>query len=184
MSEKREGFEAEALIHLDGLYGLALRFTGGDDAAAQDLVQDTMLKAYRAWDNFQSGTNCRAWLTTILRNTFINDLRRTQKRPVPVEFDEVAERPIYPQLQGTDPEGRFFERIVDEEVIRAIEELPEDFRVPVVLADLEGLGYQEISELLEIPVGTVKSRLFRARRRLQQRLYSYAVEMGYIRRGE
>ncbi len=181
MSEKRKGFEAEALIHLDGLYGLALRFTGGDDAAAQDLVQDTMLKAYRAWDNFQSGTNCRAWLTTILRNTFINDVRRRQKRPAPVEFDEVAERPIYPQLQATDPEGRFFERIVDEEVIRAIEELPEDFRVPVVLADLEGLGYQEISELLEIPVGTVKSRLFRARRRLQQRLYSYAVEMGYIR---
>ena len=93
----------------------------------------------------------------------------------------MAERSVYPQLHEEDGEGGFFDRIVDEEVIRAIEELPEDFRVPLVLADLEGIGYKEISELLEIPVGTVKSRLFRARRRLQQRLYRYAVEMGYIR---
>jgi RNA polymerase sigma-70 factor (ECF subfamily) len=181
VSAKRLEFESEALVHMDVLYGLALRFTGGDDAAAQDLVQDTMLKAYRAWDNFQSGTNCRAWLTTILRNTFINDLRRRQARPAPVEYEEVAERPVYPHLHEEDAEGGFLDRIVDQEVIRAIEELPENFRVPLVLADLEGIGYQEISELLEIPVGTVKSRLFRARRRLQQRLYRYAVEMGYIR---
>lgn len=166
---------------MDVLYGLALRFTGGDEPAAQDLVQDTMLKAYRAWDSFDSGTNCRAWLTTILRNTFINNLRRRQARPTPVEYDEVAERPVYPELHVADAEGGFFDRIVDEEVIRAIEELPEDFRVPLVLADLEGIGYLEISELLEIPLGTVKSRLFRARRRLQRRLYRYAVEMGYVR---
>lgn len=181
MSAKHEEFEREALVHLDVLYGLALRFTGGDDAAAQDLVQDTVLKAYRAWDNFEKGTNCRAWLTTILRNTFINDLRRRQKRPSPVEYDEVAERSVFPELQSTDADGGFFDRIVDDEVIRAIEELSEDFRVPLILADLEGLGYQEISELLEIPVGTVKSRLFRARRRLQHGLYQYAIEMGYIR---
>ena len=98
-----------------------------------------------------------------------------------MEYDEVAERSVYPQLHEEDAEGGFFDRIVDQEVIRAIEELPEEFRVPLVLADLEGIGYQEISELLEIPVGTVKSRLFRARRRLQQRLYRYASEMGYIR---
>lgn len=181
MSDKNAAFEAEALVHLDVLYGLALRFTGGEEAAAQDLVQDTMLKAYRAWDNYEPGTNCRAWLTTILRNTFINNLRRRQKRPTPVEYEEVAERSVFMELQEANAAGGFFDRIVDEEVVRAIEELPEDFRVPLVLADLEGIGYQEISELLEIPVGTVKSRLFRARRRLQQKLYRYAVEMGYIR---
>ena len=140
-----------------------------------------MLKAYRAWDDFESGTNCRAWLSTILRNTFINDLRRRQARPAPVGYEEVAERSVYPQLQDADAEGGLFDRIVDEEVVRAIEELPEDFRVPLVLADLEGIGYQEIAALLDVPIGTVKSRLFRARRRLQQRLYGYAVEMGYLR---
>ena len=181
MSTKHEEFEAEALVHLDVLYGLALRFAGGDDAAAQDLVQDTVLKAYRAWDNFEKGTNCRAWLTTILRNTFINNLRRRQKRPAPVDFDEVAERSVFVELQSPDTQAGFFDRIVDDEVVRAIEELSEDFRVPLILADLEGLGYQAISELLDIPVGTVKSRLFRARRRLQHRLYRYAQEMGYIR---
>ena len=180
MGAKRAGFEAEALVHLDLLVALALRFTGGDEAASQDLVQDTMLKAYRAWDSFESGTNCRAWLTTILRNTFINNLRRRQKRPASVAYEEVAERSVFAELTESAAEGGFFNRIIDEEVIRAIEELPADFRVPLVMADLQDMGYQEISELLDIPVGTVKSRLFRARRRLQRRLYAYAVELGYV----
>jgi RNA polymerase sigma-70 factor (ECF subfamily) len=177
----RTEFESEALPHLDALYGLALRLTGGDEARSEDLVQDSVLKAYRSWDRFEVGTNCRAWLMTILRNTFINEFRRVKSRPTAVEFEEVAERPPADTLFEADPEGRIFERIIDDEVIAAIEELPDDFRIPIVLSDIEGLAYQEIADLLAIPVGTVKSRLFRARKRLQKRLYEYAVEMGFLR---
>lgn len=178
--EKKARFRAEAMVHLDALFGLALRLTGGDDARAQDLVQETVLKAYRAWDEFEPGTNCRAWLMTILRNTFINEFRRARRRPSPVDYDEVAERSVFGSLRDEDPEGRFFDRLIDDEVIAAIDQLPEEFRVPVVLSDLEGLSYREVSEIMGIPVGTVKSRLFRARKRLQRTLYAYAREMGYI----
>ncbi len=174
-------FEQEALPHLDALYGLALRLTGGDEARSEDLVQDAILKAFRSWDRFETGTNCRAWLMTILRNTFINEFRKVKSRPTNVEFEEIAERPPADSLFEADPEGRIFERIIDAEVIAAIQELPDDFRIPIVLSDIEGLAYQEIADLLEIPVGTVKSRLFRARKRLQARLYEYAVEMGFLR---
>jgi RNA polymerase sigma-70 factor (ECF subfamily) len=179
--DRRTQFEREALPHLDALYGLALRLTGGNEARSEDLVQDAVLKAWRNWDSFELGTNCRAWLMTILRNTFINEFRRDKSRPTPVEFEEVAERPPGDNLFEADPEGRIFERIIDREVIEAIQGLPDDFRVPVVLADIEGLAYQEIADLLNIPVGTVKSRLFRARKRLQEELYAYAVEAGFLR---
>jgi len=178
--QKRRDFETEALVHLDALFGLALRLTGGDEPRAEDLVQDAILKAFRSWGSFQAGTNCRAWLMTILRNTFINEFRRQKKRPAQVDFEQAAERPTFEGLFEADPEGHIFDRIMDDEVIGAIDELPEEFRVTVVLADLEGLSYQEVSELMGIPVGTVKSRLFRARKRLQERLYDYAVEMGYL----
>jgi RNA polymerase sigma-70 factor (ECF subfamily) len=180
-TQRTREFEAEALPHLDALYGLGLRLTGGDESAAQDLVQETMLRAYRAWDSFELGSNCRSWLMTILRNTFINDYRKRKNRPSSVDYDEIAERPVFMDARDKDPEGRFFTRLIDREVISAIEELPTDFRIPLVLADIEGLGYQEIAELLALPLGTVKSRLFRARRRLQRQLYEYAIDMGYIR---
>ena len=179
-TDRKAQFETEALVHLDALYGLALRLTGGDAARSEDLVQDAMLKAYRAWDDFQLGTNCRAWLMTILRNTFINQFRSRQRRPSPVEFDEIGDRSVFSEVSGDDPAGEFFERIIDDEVIAAIDALPDEFRVAVVLSDLEGLSYQEIAEIMGIPVGTVKSRLFRARKRLQARLYAYAREMGYV----
>lgn len=178
--DKKAEFEAEAMVHLDALYGLALRLTGGDESRSHDLVQEAVLKAYRAWDDFELGTNCRAWLMTILRNAFINEFRRVQRRPAQVDYDDVAERSVFEGLKEEDPEGRFFDRLIDDEVIAAIDELPDDFRVTVVLSDLEGLSYQEIAEIVDIPVGTVKSRLFRARRRLQEKLYAYAREMGYI----
>jgi RNA polymerase sigma-70 factor (ECF subfamily) len=177
---KKAQFESEALVHLDALYGLAMRLTAGDAARAEDLVQDTVLKAYRAWDDFVLGTNCRAWLMTILRNTFINEYRKTQRQPAAVEFEEVQDRSVFEGLKGADPAELLFDRLIDKEVIQAIDALPDEFRVPVVLSDLEGLSYQEISDIMDIPVGTVKSRLFRARRRLQQKLYTYAREMGYI----
>lgn len=179
--DKQREFEQEALVHLSTLYNVALRLTH-DPADAQDLVQEAVVKAYRAWDRYEKGTNCRAWLLTILRNTFINEFRKRSKRPDPVAFDTVEEVSVFGDVQEKDPEGSFFRYIVDDEVRRAIDELPEEFRTPVVLSDVEGLSYAEIAEIMGVPVGTVKSRLFRGRRRLQRRLYEYAVEMGYIRR--
>ncbi len=177
---KRQAFEREALVHLDTLYNVALRLTG-NASDAEDLVQDTVTKAYRAWDKYEPGTNCRAWLVTILRNTFINQYRRDSRRPSAVQYDAVEDISVFEEVQDRDPEGSFFDLIVDEEVTRAIQQLPEEFRLPVVLSDVENMSYAEIAEILGLPVGTVKSRLFRGRRRLQQRLYEYAREMGYIR---
>ena len=177
---KREQFEQEALVHLDTLYSVALRLTA-DPADAEDLVQDALARAYRSWDTYELGTNCRAWLITIVRNTFINKFRKTRRQPTPVQFDSVEDINVFESVKAEDPEGLFFHRIVDEEVERAIQELPEEFRTPVVLSDVEGLGYAEIAEILGVPIGTVKSRLYRGRRRLQKRLYDYAVEMGYVR---
>lgn len=178
--EGRTAFESEALPHLDALYGLALRLTGGDEPRSEDLVQDAMLKAWRSWDRFEVGTNCRAWLMKILRNSFINDYRRSRSRPAQVDFDQAAVTRGVSTLYEADPEGRVFDRLVNEHVLRAIEELPDEFRVPVVLADIEGFGYHEVAETLGIPVGTVKSRLFRGRKRLQESLHTFAVELGYL----
>ncbi|MCL7968057.1 MAG: sigma-70 family RNA polymerase sigma factor [marine benthic group bacterium] len=178
--DRRREFETEALPHLDALFGLALRLTGGDEARSEDLVQDAMLKAWRSWDRFETGTNCRAWLMTILRNGFINSYRRDRSGPVKVEFEEIAEGPGSGGLYDADPEGRVFDRLVNEHVLMAIEELPAEFRVPVVLADVEGMGYQEVADTMGIPVGTVKSRLYRGRKRLQASLHRFAVELGYL----
>ena len=179
-ASKREEFESEALVHLDTLYNVALRLTS-NAANAEDLVQDTVTKAYRSWEKYEKGTNCRALLVTIMRNTFINQFRRESKRPTAVQFDSVEDVSIFESVQDRDPEGSFFRFIVDDEVKQAIQDLPEEFRIPVVLSDVEGMSYAEIAAILELPVGTVKSRLFRGRRRLQQRLYEYALEMGYIK---
>jgi RNA polymerase sigma-70 factor (ECF subfamily) len=179
--EKRAAFEREALPHLDTIYRVALRFTG-DASRAQDLVQDTMLKAFRSWHRYQPGTNIRAWLLTILRNTFINEYRREKHRGPTVDVSTAETFSLFNEVQEEDPEGRFFDQIVDKEVLDAIDDLPDEFRETLVLSDMEGLTYQEIAEVTGSPVGTVKSRLFRARRALQRRLYDYAVEMGYIKR--
>jgi RNA polymerase sigma-70 factor (ECF subfamily) len=177
---KRASFEREALVHLDSLYRVALRLTG-NAADADDLVQETMFKAYKAWDQYQLGTNARGWLLTILRNAFINEYRRRSRRPETVDVDTLEPYAVFPEVQEEDPQGAFFDRIVDDEVLRAIDELPEAFREAVVLSDVEGLGYQEIARVLNVPVGTVKSRLFRGRQALQAKLYRYAVEQGYIK---
>ena len=173
-------FDAEALPHLDALYRVALRLTG-DPSQAEDLVQDTMLKAYRAWRQYRPGTNAKGWLLTILRNTFINDYRRRKLEPVAMDLEAVEPHALYRAVEQTDPEGTFFSRIVDDKVLEAIDALPSEFREVLVLSDMEGMHYAEIAETLQIPVGTVKSRLFRARRQLQTALYRHAVEMGYIK---
>jgi RNA polymerase sigma-70 factor (ECF subfamily) len=173
-------FDDEALPHLDALYRVALRLTG-DAARAEDLVQDTMLKAYRSWRQYRPGTNAKGWLLTILRNTFINDYRRRKLEPVAMDLEAVEPHAIYRDIETADPEGAFFSQIVDEKVLQAIDALPTEFREVLVLSDMEGLHYAEIAETLQVPVGTVKSRLFRARRLLQAALYEHAVEMGYIK---
>lgn len=172
-------FEAQALPHLDTLYRVALRLSG-EPAQADDLVQETMLKAFRAWDRFTQGTNVRGWLLTILRNTFINEYRRSKRAPIAMDLESAEPYSIAQDTLGSDPEGRFFSQLVDARVIEAIDSLPPDFREVVLYSDVEGMNYAEIAQLVGVPVGTVKSRLFRARRQLQQTLYGYAVEQGYL----
>ena len=177
---KRASFEREALTHLDMLYRVALRLSG-NPADAQDLVQETMLRAYRSWEQYTAGTNAKGWLLTILRNLFINEYRRRSRHPETVDVDTIEPFAVFPEIQDEDPQATFFDRIVDDEVLRALDGLPEVFREAVMLSDVEGLNYEEIASVLGVPVGTVKSRLFRGRRLLQARLYDYAVSMGYIK---
>ena len=175
--QKRAHFECEALPQLDFLYRFALRFTD-DRAYAEDLVQETFLKAYRAWHQYEPGTNVRAWLATILRNTFVAERRRESRRRETIEM--TAMEPWGGAAQRPNPEVAFFDKIIDDEVLRAVDDLPRQFREPLVLSDIEGLPYDEIAQILATPLGTVKSRIHRARLRLQEKLSAYAVEMGYV----
>jgi RNA polymerase sigma-70 factor, ECF subfamily len=177
----REAFEADVLPQLDSLYRLALRLTT-DPSRAEDLVQDTVLKAFRSWQSFQPGTSIRSWLFTILRNTFINDYRRRQREPIPMDLDAAEALATFRAAEDEDPEGTYFNQIVDAKVLEAIDALQEDFREVLVLSDVENMSYAEIARMLNLPVGTVKSRLFRARRQLQKALRDHAVEMGYLKR--
>ena len=178
--ERREGFEQEALVHLDALYRVALRLTA-NAADAEDLVQETMLRAYRSWDSYTPGTNAKGWLLTILRHLFINEYRRRSRHPETVDVDTIEPFALFQEVQEEDPQGAFFDKIVDDEVLRAVDQLPEAFREAVTLSDVEGLSYEEVAKVLDVPVGTVKSRLYRGRRLLQAKLYGYAVSMGYIK---
>ncbi len=180
-ADRRTAFEQEALPHLDAVYRVALRLSG-DPSQAEDLSQETMLKAYRSWHQYQPGTNARAWLLTILRHTFINQYRRTKHHKATVDVTEVEHYTVFHDVQDADPEGTFFDQIIDEEIYQAIDALPDEFRETVVLSDVEGLSYAEIAEITGVPVGTVKSRLYRGRRLLQKQLYDYAVEMGYLKK--
>lgn len=179
--EKREAFRREALLHLEDLHGLGLRLTGGDVSATEELVRETILRAHEARDDDRRSTNVRAWLMTILRNTFVGEVRTRGSRPDPMDRDEVGERSIFHELADADPEDVLFDRLVDREVAGAIEELEDSLRIPLVLADLEGLSYQEIAETVGVPADTVTSRLFRARRTLQRKLYDAARGTGQPR---
>lgn len=190
MSSERDGdvaatadtFEQDALSYLDALYRTGLRMTRSP-ADAEDLVQETYIRAFRHRDQFTPGTNLKAWLFRILTNTFINAYRRKATQPETTELDGVEESTLYRQMaQGpasssSEPEREVVDSIVDSEVTEALEELPERFRT-VVLLDVEGFSYREIAEMLDIPIGTVMSRLHRARRSLQKRLYDLARERG------
>jgi RNA polymerase sigma-70 factor (ECF subfamily) len=181
---KRKEFEAQALPHMDALLRTALRMTKNENDA-QDLVQETMIKSYRFWDKFEPGSNCRAWLFKIMTNIFINDYRSKSRSPMAVNVDEIDDNFLYGQLSVgptvTDPEKELFAKVFDDDVKRAVENLPDDFRLVVVLSFLEGFSYQEIAEIADLQLGTVKSRLHRGRKLLQKELYDYAVKNGYIK---
>jgi RNA polymerase sigma-70 factor (ECF subfamily) len=178
-ADRRAQFEQEALVHLDALYSFALKLTRARDDA-EDLVSDTMLRAFDRWEQYQLGTNVRAWLFTILYHTFVSRKRRIDAREVQLPEDPESWS-AFEAVGESDPEGKFYDSFIDEEVTREIDKLPEDYRTAVVLSDIQGLRYAEIAEILGIPEGTVKSRLFRGRRILQKKLVDYAVEMGYVK---
>jgi RNA polymerase sigma-70 factor (ECF subfamily) len=176
-------FEAEALRHLDALYRTALRMTRSE-ADAEDLVQETFIRAFRFRDQFTLGTNMKAWLFRILTNTFINTYRRKAAQPEVTDLEGVDEFSLYRRMaddraasSSPDPEAELLNSVVDTEVTDALEELPEKFRTTVLL-DVEGFSYKEIAEMLSIPIGTVMSRLHRGRKFLQKRLYDLARERG------
>jgi RNA polymerase sigma-70 factor, ECF subfamily len=184
----KAGFAEEALPWLDAVYRFALRLSAGNRNEAEDTVQETFLRAYRHWHTYQPGTSARAWLFTIARNVFLRSRERQARTPETLaselEYDAtaLAETDVLHEVAEADPERRFFASFIDEEVTRAVEQLPPDFREVVVLSDIEGLNYGEIAEVVGVPLGTVKSRLYRGRRMLQRALYDYAVEMGYLSR--
>lgn len=182
--QKRESFEREAVPHMDALYRTALRMTK-NPGDAEDLVQETFVKAFRFWDRFEQGTNSRAWLFKIMTNIFINDYRSKSRSPVSVNMDDIDDNFLFGQLAASEPsenpEQQLFAKIFDDDVKKAIEELPEDFRLVVILSFLEGFSYQEIAEITDLQLGTVKSRLHRGRKLLQKKLFEYAVKNGYIK---
>ncbi|MBS3944163.1 MAG: sigma-70 family RNA polymerase sigma factor [Melioribacter sp.] len=185
LKELYEEFEKEAIPHMDALYNFALKMTGDEDDA-DDLVQETYLKAFRFFDKFEKGTNCKAWLFRIMKNSFINDYRKQVKEPNKVDYEDVQN--FYENIKSDEVESKHYEQdvfsnLLDDEISKAITELHEDFRTVIILSDIEGFTYDEIADFVDIPVGTVRSRLHRARKMLYSQLYDYAKEKGFINSG-
>jgi len=196
---RRREFEEQALPHLDSMYSAALRMTR-NPSDAEDLVQEaillafrhfdqfqsgTYLRAYRGYSNFTEGTNLRAWLFRILTNTFINSYRKKSREPERVDLPEVEDFYFLSQAArnnelGEDPESQILSKFAYNDIMAAIDRLPEEFRLVVVMNAVEGFAYQEIADILNIPIGTVRSRLYRGRKVLQKHLYEQAREMGYV----
>ncbi len=176
-----EEFRKEALPYMNALYNFALQLTHDSDDAA-DLLQETYLKAYRFWDKFEKGTNCKAWLFRIMKNSFINFYRKNTRSPEKLDYDEIEE--IYETIKSDEQnpnnlERQIYDNIFDDDVMTAIKTLPEEFRTVLLLCDVEGMTYEEIADFLDIPIGTVRSRLHRARKLLASKLYNYAKSRGY-----
>jgi RNA polymerase sigma-70 factor (ECF subfamily) len=179
-------FTDVAMEHMPGLYSAALRMTR-NAADAEDLVQETYLKAYRAFGSFEEGTNLRAWLYRILTNTYINSYRAAQRRPEVTDVEDVEDLYLYKRLsgpggteQGRSAEDVALDSFTDDDVKAALEALPEAFRMAVLLADVEGFSYKEISEITEVPIGTVMSRIHRGRRALQKALHDVGAARGLV----
>jgi RNA polymerase sigma factor (sigma-70 family) len=180
-AQKQQVFDGEFMPHINSMYNFAYRLTFDEDDA-KDLVQDTYLKAYRFIDSFQQGTNAKAWLFRILKNSFINDYRKKKKEPAKVDYQEVetfynsedVDRQITPDLRVES-----LQDMMGDEISNALNALDVDFRTVIILCDLEGFKYDEMAKILDIPIGTVRSRLHRARNLLKEKLSEYAKKMGY-----
>jgi RNA polymerase sigma-70 factor, ECF subfamily len=182
----RSTFASDALAFMPQLYSAAVRMTR-NSSDAEDLVQETYLKAYRSYGTFQEGSNLKAWLYRILTNTFINTYRSKQRRPEETQLDDIEDLFLYRRIGGLEAamasrsaEDTLMDMFTDSEVKDALDALPESFRIPVLLADVEEFSYKEIAEMLDIPIGTVMSRLHRGRKAMQRQLYDYARERGLI----
>ena len=182
----QEQFAELAMPYMDALYSAALRMTR-NPSDAEDLVQETYLRAYRGFPGFQAGTNLKAWLYKILTNTFINIYRAKKRRPEQVDLDDTEDFYLYRKLGGLEavesqrtPESEVLDQMPEAVVKEALEALPEQFRMAVLLADVEGFSYKEIAEITDVPIGTVMSRLHRGRKQLQRRLWDLAVERGLV----
>ncbi|MFN8052840.1 MAG: sigma-70 family RNA polymerase sigma factor [Acidimicrobiales bacterium] len=174
-------FANDAMPFMDQLYTAALRMTR-NPSDAEDLVQETYLRAYRGYERFEAGTNLRAWLYRILTNTFINSYRAKQRRPQESDLSDVEDLYLYRRLGGVETaqlgqsaEDQLMDLLSESEVKEAIEALPDKFRLPVLLADIEGFSYKEIAEIVDVPIGTVMSRLHRGRKALQRSLWEFAA---------
>ncbi len=178
---KQDDFEKEIIPHVDAMYNFALRLTS-DPNDAKDLVQDTIVKAYRFFNSYEKGTNAKAWLFRILKNSYINNYRKKSKQPSQVDYDEVSS--FYETIRAdrtdtSDLENRMFRELIDDDISNALEQLPEDFRTVVLLCDVEGFTYEEIANMLDVPIGTIRSRLHRGRNLLKVELIEYAEARGY-----
>jgi len=179
--QKHEEFQLEAVPHMDILYNYGLRLTGNPEDA-NDLLQETFLKAYRFWDKFEKGTNCRAWLFRIMRNSYINRYRKAVKTPEHVDYDEIKEFYNTIREQSTDANDlseKLYGQLLDDQIATAITDIPEEFRTVVILCDIEGFTYEEAAEFVDCPIGTIRSRLHRGRKLLRDKLFKYAHERGY-----
>jgi RNA polymerase sigma-70 factor (ECF subfamily) len=184
--EEKRRFQEEAMPFLDSLYAGALRMTR-NPADAEDLVQETMMRGYRAFNRFEPGTNLKAWLFRILTNAYINTYRKKQREPRKVSQDEVEDFDLYRELKDHDPnlsvtpETIVLDSLVDSDILEAIDDLPEQFRMAVVLSDVEGFSYAEMAQIMDVPMGTVMSRLHRGRKALQKRLWDIARDRGIVK---
>lgn len=185
-AEDKRRFQGEAIPLLDSLYAAAMRMTR-NPSDAEDLVQETMMRAYRSFNRFEPGTNLKAWLFRIMTNAYINTYRRRQREPQKLSQEDVQDFDLYQQLKDHDPrftetpESLVLDSLLDADIARALDELPEQFRLAVILSDLQDFTYAEMAEIMDVPMGTVMSRLHRGRKALQKRLWELARERGIVR---
>ena len=178
---KDEIFEEELLPNIDALHTFAYHLSFNDDDA-KDLVQETFLKSYRALDSYEPGTNAKAWLFKILKNAYINQYRKKARRPTKVDYEDYIgyqDREDQASVEFLDLREEIFDHLIGDEVTSAVNALPVDFRAVILLCDVEGFTYEEISKIIDIPIGTVRSRLHRARNMLKEKLAAYARKLGF-----